>query len=365
MKEKNVEFNVEEVFYNKHMELSRDISSLIVGSIEDELNVLDGFSASGIRGIRYYLENNNVKEVTFVDISEEAIKRAEENAKKNNIKYALYNGDILTYLLKEKKHNFIELDPFGSPSFYVRYAIHALKDYKKAYLSLTATDTAVLCGRHKEACLKYYGGKPLRNYFCHETGLRILLYHVQREAFHHHFLIRPLVSFYYRHQMKVIVELIKGAKLSNKGLENIGFVCWNRETFKTSYTNIFSHCKYDKYSGPLWIGDLHNDDVVRKALNRARNNGWKKAEKMLSLFLEENHMPPYFFSIHVLGKLLKINQLPRVRDVIKKAEELGVKVTRTHFQGDAVKTHKLDDLIFVLNSLHAGGGIFTSGFKSR
>ncbi len=355
MEEKAIEFNVEGVFYNKHMELSRDISSLIVGSIESKLNILDGFCASGIRGIRYYVENSNVEGITFVDISREAIKRAEENARKNNVEFSLHEGDILNYLLKERKHNFIELDPFGSPSFYIRYAIHALKDYKRAYLSATATDTAVLCGKHKEACLKYYGAKPLRNYFCHETGLRILIYHIQREAFHHHFLVKPLVSFYYRHQMKVIVELVKGAKLSNRALKNIGFVCWNKETFETCFNDVYLQCNCGEYAGPLWIGSLHDDEVVKKALKKAEKRGWKKAGKMLSLFLEENHMPPYFFSIHALGKLLKIKQLPKVSDVIKKAEEQGVNMTRTHFSGDGVKTERIDELVSVLKHMRQGG----------
>ena len=61
------------VFYNPKMELNRDISILVIQrfqkDLNSEINIGDVFGGSGIRGIRYKKEIDNVGSVAVNDIS--------------------------------------------------------------------------------------------------------------------------------------------------------------------------------------------------------------------------------------------------------------------------------------------------------
>ena len=88
--EENIKFEVpERIFYNTKMRFCRSMSSLLVGAInelnnEEKLSIIDGFSASGIRGIRYAKENKNVENVLFIDWNKEAIKTINKNVDNSN-----------------------------------------------------------------------------------------------------------------------------------------------------------------------------------------------------------------------------------------------------------------------------------------
>ena len=202
MEEESKIFSADKIFYNPEMRFCRSFSSLAVGAIGEKLNVLDGFCASGIRGIRYAKENKNVSSVTFLDWSKNAIALAKKNAAKNKIsarKAKIVNDDIVKFLVADAtdfEFNFIELDPFGTPAPYLFAVFFRMNQSgtKTFYLSATATDTAVLCGHEKTACLKNYHAKSLNNEFTHENGLRILIRRIAEAASEFNFGISPLVS---------------------------------------------------------------------------------------------------------------------------------------------------------------------------
>ncbi|MGC9005860.1 MAG: methyltransferase [Candidatus Micrarchaeia archaeon] len=229
-------YTTEDVFYNPHMELSRTLSSLLVGALEENLRVVDGMAASGIRGMRYKKENGNVENVAFVDVYTKAVECIKKGIAANKIKAHIFKSDINRFLFNStNEYNFIELDPFGTPTPHAYFAVRALRNLKTGYISITATDTAVLCGAHKKACLKNYHSKPLRNYFCHETGLRILINHIARIAHEFNLGIVPLFSFYYRHQMKTIMKLEKGGKKADENLNHVGCINFCPSCLNTTY----------------------------------------------------------------------------------------------------------------------------------
>ena len=67
----------------------------------------------------------------------------------------------------------VDLDPFGSPSAYIDCLLRAVN--KGGMVSVTATDTAVLCGVHPQVCRRKYYGKPLNNNYARETALRLIV----------------------------------------------------------------------------------------------------------------------------------------------------------------------------------------------
>jgi tRNA G26 N,N-dimethylase Trm1 len=60
-----------------------------------------------------------------------------------------------------RRFTIVDLDPFGSPANYVDCMMRSVED--GGLVSVTATDTAVLCGKHPEVCLRKYYGLPLNN----------------------------------------------------------------------------------------------------------------------------------------------------------------------------------------------------------
>ena len=352
--EGGIEFIVEKgVFYNPHTELSRDLSSLVISTLQKNLSVCDGMCGTGIRGIRYALENKNVENITFVDLDEKACKNTKTNLEKlknSNIltvPYEVFTSDINHFLyVGGKKFNFIEIDPFGSPVPFVRSALFNLRRSKRGYLSITATDTAVLCGAQQKACQIYYGAKPLDNYFCHETGVRILLGHIARISAPLDLGIKPLFSFSKRHYFKIILEIEKSAQSAFNSTKQLGYVSWCPNCFDTKiYTKPFINekceCKSNvEWAGPLWLGKMFDKDTIEKttAENKQRDyKNKKEISSILYLMTHEAEMPPFYFDLHKIFDKLDVTP-KKFDDIIAKLNERGYRVTRTHFNPHAIKT---------------------------
>jgi tRNA (guanine26-N2/guanine27-N2)-dimethyltransferase len=349
--EKGLEFFADGVFYNPHMELSRTLSSLAVDSIDDKLRILDAFSASGIRGMRYAKECKNIESIDFLDSESKAIKAIRKNMKLHKIKGKTIEHEAIHYMITSEpgRYSFVELDPFGSPAPYFHSAIRAMRNEKTAYLSATATDTAVLCGSSADACPRYYHSKPMLNDFCHETGLRILIRRAMESAHEFNFGIEPLLCFYYRHQMKIILKLKKGAEGANENIEKIGYVfSGDYDGVKAEYSRkpICSLKKYYDYAGPLWIGDLCN----RKTIDACIKNAEDDEKGILKLIKGEMGYPPFFVTTSSLGKMQK-RGIPKMEMLFEKLKENKIKAVKTHFERNGIKYRgKIDDVIRAFDS---------------
>jgi tRNA (guanine26-N2/guanine27-N2)-dimethyltransferase len=346
----------EKVFLNPNMEICRDFSSLFVGSIKEDLQICDGMCATGIRGIRYLLENDNVKYVAFVDNNKAACENVEENLKMNNIRNAkVINDDINHFLyLAREKFNFIEIDPFGSPVPFIRSALFRLRE-KGGYLSVTATDAPVLCGVHRVACENNYLSKPIHNYFCHETGIRILIGYIAKVAAPLHLGIEPLFSLSKRHFFKVFLKIKKGAKEANESFNNLGFIFWCDECFNTTFSSEpfeekICICGNKKvYAGPLWIGKIFDEKVVEGMISENESKTYKNKDeirKILITIREESKINvPYYFDLHEIFKKLKI-PAKNFDEIIEKLKREDYEVSRTHFNQNAIKTNASAKKIF-------------------
>lgn len=356
MKEESTNLKISKnVFYNSKMHFCRSLSSLGVGAIEKDLNIADGFSATGIRGIRYSKENKNVKKIYFLDASPSAIKLTKQNLKLNKLKGKTIEGDF-NRLIRELDTNFIEIDPFGTPVPYLYDAIRSLKNKKQAFLSITATDVAVLCGPHFTACLKNYHSRSLNNEFTHENGLRILLKRIAETLMEFNFGLIPLFSISDQHYLKIFARIKRGDKFTSNSIKNIGFVsycfkCGNRIHGKIMKNVCDCETKMD-YAGPLWIGELHDKKFIEKmkSLNKKRKYLHKeKIEKTLDLMKGEISLPPYYFDLHKLSKIRKKNSIPSISLSLKKLSKKGHKVSRTHFSSNSIKTNaKIEEIMKIL-----------------
>lgn len=354
----------EGAFYNPHMELSRDISSLAVAALDgalpdnQKLRICDGMSATGIRGIRYAVENKNVESVTFIDMDKAACELTEENAKRNGLQdFAAFSGphfrvmedDINHHLYRGgEKFNFVELDPFGSPVPFIRSALLNLRASKRGILSVTATDTAVLCGAHHKACIINYGSRPLHTFFCHEAAVRILAGHIVRIAAPLHLGVKPLLLLSKRHYVKGIFEINKSAVSAFDSMSNIGYAsfCPKCLAIKTMQNPMISQKCEDcgsivNWGGQLWLGELHDPNLLDKMqqINSERNyNNKTKIANLILQMRQELGMPQFYYDIHSVAD--HFGAMPKPFDkIVSELQDKGFVVSRTHFNELAIKTN--------------------------
>lgn len=137
------------VFYNKKMEINRDITSLAVNAYnsiinQDPLTIVDSMAASGISSIRLLKECKNIKQVYINDINPIAVDLIHKNISLNELHNHSANIEVSrkdsNYLFSEiaqnsyfrpnnnrKKPNIISIDPFGTPNLYLDTAFKAIQ----------------------------------------------------------------------------------------------------------------------------------------------------------------------------------------------------------------------------------------------
>lgn len=352
------------------MRFCRSMSSLAVGSIEERIEVVDAFCASGIRGIRYARENRNVKKLTSLDIEKKAIALAKKNAKANKLGKSKYSAVCANISRAAFDHDadFLEIDPFGTPSPYLVDALRFFNTKKKAYLSVTATDVAVLCGGKVAPCMKNYHSRPLNNEFTHETGLRIMLKKIAETAAEFNLGTTPLVSFSDRHYLKAVVLVQRSADLAYGSMKKLGYVSYCKRCGWRAAGRFPQDCpEHGKeqgtgdrrpetgdrkpetgdrmpetdYAGPLWLGELHDKPFLErmKALNGERDySDREEIAKALAAMEGEIGMPPYYYNLHELCRLYRTGGVPTMDSVIKQLRSGGYAVARPHFSPISIKT---------------------------
>ncbi len=343
----------EGVFFNPNMEFCRDFCSLAVGSIAGKLSVCDSFCASGVRGIRYKKENKNVGNVLFVDRSKKAVDSAKKNCKSNKVSGCSFFAEDLRKVLLDPRNefSFLEIDPFGSPAPFIYDSCRHFSETKRSYLSITATDTAVLCGAEHKACIKNYGAIPLHNELCHEAGARILAGFVQRNAAQFNLCATPMFCMSDQHYFKIIFELEQDAKKAFEAVSAQGHVLYEEKKIEHRILQKpFSDKKgqYEIVSGPMYLGELHSEGFLKKMQkeNKRREYAQKaKIEKMISLMLGENGLPQFYYDLHRLADRYNFSP-PGMEKAIEKLKEQGFRACRTHFRPTAIKTDaKVKDVL--------------------
>ncbi len=337
-----------EVFFNPHMRLCRDLSSLWVGGLPMLESVLDGFCASGARGLRYRLENKNVGHMAFVDALPAAVQLAETNARLNGLagnQFRTMRADVNRLLGPCERFDLIEIDPFGTPVPYLAALARCGGGMDERYISVTATDTAVLCGAHAQACYKGYAARPLHTEVCHEAGLRIMLGAIARAVSAEDWGLEPMLCVSHRHYFKVMARLVKGAD------EAV-------ETAKTAMTFITHcpHCLYHhmdgfptpicawcgnktQWAGPVWGGDWISKAAVEKMQRMAAGRPYlsKEVHGLLSTLSSEADGPALYYDLHELSSKHK-RIIPSSEKVIESLLKQGYFASRTHFSSSAIRS---------------------------
>jgi len=309
-------------FYNPTMAVNRDLSAIALANWPHPLgSLLDGLAATGAWGIRIALEVG-AKHVAFNDRSRDATRLIRENLRRNRLAADVHTGELSSYLV-ERRNDFVDVDPFGPPTPFLRAAFRAAKE--RSGIGITATDTAVLCGTYPKACEKRYGARPLRSAQGAEIGLRILLGYCHGLAAARGRQIRPILSFSAEHFLRVHVLVESGS-----ASDSIGHVV------RVDAGRFIDASGADRGAiGPLWLGPLGDPAVVR----HLQPSAWSSvaSARLLSLLKSECEMPPFFVTTDELAAAER-HSPPRLDRFIEGLREIGYRATRTHFHPRGVKT---------------------------
>jgi tRNA (guanine26-N2/guanine27-N2)-dimethyltransferase len=318
-------------FYNPAMEHQRNVTVACVKLLKKK-KILDPLAASGVRGIRL-IKEADVEYVKFNDINPNATKLIEKNLKLNKISenaYAISQKDANLLFLEKEKYDYVDIDPFGSPSrflFNVGYALH-----KNSLLGVTATDTGALCGKFTNACFRRYFVYAIKTSFSKEFGIRVLVTSIIKNLAQHNMTFEPIYS-HANHYFRVI-GLVKYGP--DKNLNNIKMIsyCEKCQNVKIGVEKFCDNCKGSMHIlGPLWVGKIQEREFCKDLFFNFNFDG----KKELLIASQESDVP-FYFDIHKMAEMLKKSP-PKVENVLMRLKKMGFEATRTHLCPTGIKTN--------------------------
>ena len=317
------------VFYNPIMSLNRDISILLLNSInKNSMQIADPLAATGIRSIRFLkeLSKNKIKIICINDHDKKSVNLIKNNLSlnkiryKNNPKIKIYNQDANLFLLNSTGFDYIDIDPFGTPNPFLDAACRRIA--RDGILAVTATDTSALCGTFPKACLRKYWAMPKKGAVMHETGLRILTRKIQLVAAQYDKALIPIFSYSKEHYMRVFLINQKGKNKADEILKQHN--CFNN-------------------AGPMWLGNLWDKGLTSRMCSNALKNKIFKTNKELKNFLkiikEESKINGAgFYDLHSICEKNNIKNLQKKDEIINKIKKSGYKASESHFKGEGVRS---------------------------
>jgi tRNA (guanine26-N2/guanine27-N2)-dimethyltransferase len=346
------------VFYNPLMEFNRDIAVLALQAyqkmVKRAVSVCEPLAGCGIRGIRFAKEVKGVSKVVVNDINPEAAKLAMFNVNCNKLtkRVIVTNEDanllLARYAAPRRRFDFIDVDPFGSPVPYMDSAVRAIRN--GGLLALTATDLAPLCGVHPKACVRKYGGKPLRTEYCHELAVRLLAGCLAMTAAKHDIGVQIVFGYSTYNYARLYAVTRYGAKQADSSIQKMGcilhcFNCFHREASEGMILTLKRKCpacgSNMSIAGPLWLGKLWVKDFqvsMRRLAERGKLKNQKKILKFLFLIEGEMDAPATYYVIDKICDRFSLS-VPSLAETIEALREAGFQATRTHFNSKAFRTN--------------------------
>jgi tRNA (guanine26-N2/guanine27-N2)-dimethyltransferase len=326
--------NTGEVFYNRQMEFGRDISVMFGRAVlRDGQRILDGLAASGARGLRMANECGVRADFELNDRDLRAAVLMKQNADMNSLGHVKIHCRDLRSLLAEEQYDYIDIDPFGTPVDFIDAAVQSCRN--NGIIAVTATDTAPLYGTYPRTCLRRYGALSNRSPFAHETGLRILIGFVVREAAKHDRAIEPLLCFHADHYFRCHFRIRNGASRADAAIKGLGYMVYDRKSMKRQ---VVSELPKKAFAGPIWTRTLLSPEVIKKMRATGDLGTSVRCGKMLEAWSEEMTMGPGYYVMDELAQRTKLAP-PKLVEFVSFMNGIGSSASRTHFDPKGVKTN--------------------------
>lgn len=322
------------VFYNRQMEFGRDVSVIVGREIFSEgERVLDGLAATGARGLRLANECGVRADFELNDRDLRAAVLMKQNAELNSLGHVKIHCRDLRSLLADEQYDYIDIDPFGTPVDFIDGAVQSCRN--RGVIGIAATDTAPLYGTYPKTCYRRYGALSAKSPFAHETGLRILIGHVVREAAKHDRAIEPLLCYHADHYFRCYLRIQNGAARADAAMRKLGIARYDRSDLKRS---VSSQRESEKDAGPIWTGELFSRALLKKIRATGDLNTAPRCAKMLEIWREEADAPPLYFTIDELAMKTKLAP-PKLIEFIEYLIDRGAEASRTHFDPKGIRTN--------------------------
>jgi len=340
-------------FFNPNARLNRDLSMVAYKAYARESNnrtMADGLAGVGARSVRAAVEIGELEEVYINDANPIAIDIARQssalNAVENRCKFSI--NEVCKFLIehssKGSRFGIVDLDPFGTPALYIDCALRAVCD--EGLLSITATDTPVLCGIYPDVCLRRYYGRPLNAEYGNEVGLRLILGLISMIASRLEFGIKPLFVHSTRNYLRVYVLVKVGSQHADDMPKKLGYIyhCFSCKSRSYGSRNdvqqICDKCnKSMKTAGQLWIDSIFDSSFVDNMLTALDDcTVDKKCRKLLSMARDEANLPPSYCSVDEIAEALRVTP-PSISAIIDKLKDSGFVASRTSLKMTGFKTN--------------------------
>ncbi|MHA3962971.1 MAG: tRNA (guanine(10)-N(2))-dimethyltransferase [Candidatus Thorarchaeota archaeon SMTZ1-45] len=350
------------VFYNPRMQLNRDLSVLFLTVYMDRHPVelmCEPLTGSGVRTLRYLNECPSDFYAIMCDTNPLAVDIAQRNVEALgfNNRAKVIHGDAKLLLMtesREKRFDFVDVDPFGTPTPYIYAAVQSMSP-KGGLLAATATDMPVLCGVHPNIALRRYGGFSARTPFTHEIAVRLLNGFIYSIAGSNDCSIEPLAVVSTDHYVRTWVRIDNDRAEANQQAREMGTIVYCTGCMHSMVIPLLSkllNVDFDHkregctgtlhLAGPLWIGALFQNQYLIDAINLLAKDEsqtyHRRVSGILEKMLEESILTsrPYI-DLHALCDLYNLTP-PKTRIIIQGLKDQGFEVSRTHFKPTAIRT---------------------------
>ena len=348
------------VFYNPRMRVNRDLSVIFLTSYMKRNQVeliCEPLAGSGVRTLRYLNEVPGDFNATLCDANPLAIETATRNLERYHMleRTKTIRGDAKSLIITEsrdKRFDFVDIDPFGSPVPYLNAAVQSLNP-RGGLLGATATDMPALCGVYPRVSLRKYGGMSTRAPLTHEIAVRLLLGRIYGIAAMNDCAITPLAVLSTDHYVRVWTRIKGNKTLANRQADSMGFIklcpkCYGVyvRTIRESMDSEFKHQREGctgtvSTAGPLWIGDMFDREILstaKKIYEKDTAAYDKRTGTLLNQMSMEQDMVKFpYLDIHSLCDMHDLPS-PKRDDVIRLIQEKGYQAVRTHFKATAIRT---------------------------
>jgi len=332
------------VFYNEQMAFNRDVSIMLLAACPQVRSALDAMSGTGARATRLAKEARPDLQIVANDRDVETCGYINANIRFNELSNVQASNEDLRCLLARRVFDYIDLDPFGTPVPFVPAVMQGLK--RRGMAGVTATDTAPLAGTYPKKCLRRYGARSARSPFGHETGLRILIGHLAKEAAKEDKGLECVLSFYADHYFRTYVRVLDSGANADTTIAKLGYIEYDRDTGERV---VSAERPSERSIGPLWLGPLHDKEVLA-AMSASENlHTQQRCAKYLETWKQELDIP-FFYDNDEIASMLKVS--PKRMDRLFEALSACGRVSRTHASPTGFKTDlSLRELLDVYRSV--------------
>ena len=256
--------------------------------------------------------------------------------------------------MADASYQWIDIDPFGSPVPFIDSAIQSLA--RTGVLEVTATDTAALTGSSLSSQKRRYDSQGIVDDYAHDDAVRVLLGLIAKIAAMHDRVIKPIMSLFDGHHVRVSVLVKTSKEGASDFQENIGYRlrCDDLPYRFIKYPNSE---EIKSSSGPLWTGPLMDREIAgriteenaintclpcKDELNQLTTNGLEWDEKDAEYatremvrsvrhisnaadLLSREHL---LLSLNAMPRLAGTKGPPKMEDLVNDLIELGHSAAR-------------------------------------